>query len=91
MQFLVSAGEQAAIFEVVFSEDGAQFHQVAGPPAFGILRGRRQPLTELFNEDPPIIHFANGDFLVFNELFELPRGTQRVSLDPTRIATWESI
>jgi hypothetical protein len=24
--------------------------------------GNRRPLSELFNEDPPIIHFVNGDF-----------------------------
>jgi hypothetical protein len=35
------------------------------------------------------VHFANGDFLVFNELFELPRGTGRVSFDPAKIAAWD--
>ncbi len=89
LQFFVSAGEQVATFEVAFSEDNAQFRQVAGPPSFGLVRGRRQSLTELFNEEPPIIHFANGDFLVFNELFEVPRGSQRVSFDPQLIATWD--
>jgi hypothetical protein len=43
----------------------------------------------MFNEDPPIIHFVNGDFLVFNELFELPRGPDRVSFDPQSVAVWD--
>ena len=53
------------------------------------MRGKRRPLADLFNEDPPIIHFENGDFLVFNELFELPRGTNRVSFDRAKITPWK--
>jgi hypothetical protein len=89
LQFSVSADKHVATFEVVFDEDSAQFRQVTGPSAYGIIRGRRQPLTELFNEDPPIIHFVNGDFLVFNELFELPRGAQRASFEASQIVTWD--
>lgn len=53
------------------------------------MRGDRRSLVEWFNEDPPIIHFANGDFLVFNELFELPRGPERVSFDAAKISAWD--
>jgi hypothetical protein len=79
---------KTATFELVFSTEKAEFKQVAGGPAFGIVRGKRRPLIEWFNEDPPIVHFANGDFLVFNELFELPRGVARTSFDPAKIAVW---
>jgi hypothetical protein len=40
----------------------------AGFAAYGSVRGNRRPLSELFNEDPSIIHFVNGDVLVFHEL-----------------------
>jgi hypothetical protein len=46
-------------------------------------------LADWFNQDPPIVHFANGDFLVFNELFELPRGDQRRAFDPAKITAWD--
>jgi superfamily II DNA or RNA helicase len=93
LRFDVSAADQVATFEVVFSEDNAQFRQVGGPPAFGHVRSGRRSLTDLFDEDPPIIHFANGDFLVFNELFELPKGGQRISLNPAQIAVlnWKGV
>lgn len=89
LQIRVSAGDKAAVFEVVFSADGAQFKQVSGASAYAQVRSGRRPLADLFNEDPPIIHFANGDFLVFNELFELPRGTERVSFDVSKVTTWQ--
>jgi hypothetical protein len=88
LQIRVTAEDKAAVFEVVFSADGAQFKQVSGASASGQVRGARRPLVELFNEDPPIIHFANGDFLVFNELFELPRGAERVSFDASKVTAW---
>jgi hypothetical protein len=88
LRIRVSAGSAVAVFEVVFSPDKAEFKQVSGPTAYGIVRGKRRTLAEFFNEDPPIIHFVNGDFLVFHELFELPKGTARVSFDTKKIATW---
>ena len=88
LQARVIAGDKTTIFELAFSADKAEFKQVLGPATYGVVRGVRRPLAEWFNEDPPIVHFANGDFLVFNELFELPRGAARVSFDPTKIDAW---
>jgi superfamily II DNA or RNA helicase len=89
LQVRVLAGGKTATFELVFSAEKAEFKQVGGATAHGIVRGKRRPLVEWFNEDPPIVHFANGDFLVFNELFVLPRGGERVSFDPKKIAAWD--
>ncbi len=88
LQVRVVAGGKTATFELEFSAEKAEFKQVAGTTAYGVVRGKRRPLVEWFNEDPPIVHFATGDFIVFNELFELPRGTARVSFDPAKIAAW---
>jgi superfamily II DNA or RNA helicase len=87
--FDVVAQSQRATFAVRITEDGATFHQTAGPTASGRVRNNRKALADWFNHDPPIIHFANGDFLVFNELFELPRGTERVTFDPDKITVWD--
>lgn len=89
LRIRVSAGVATGIFEVVFSTDKAEFKQVDGPAVYGIVRAKRRPLAEFFNEDPPIVHFVSGDFLVFNELFELPKGADRVSFDAKKIAVWD--
>jgi superfamily II DNA or RNA helicase len=89
LRFDVSIGSQSARFEIRLSEDHAEYRQVSGPAAAATVRGKRQPLADWFNEDPPIVHFANGDFLVFNELFELPRDDERQAFDPGKIDAWK--
>ncbi len=89
LSFDVIVGSQSATFEVGLSEERAEFRQVRGPRGLASVRGKRKTLPEWFNDDPPIIHFANGDFLVFNELFELPRGEERKAFDPAKITAWQ--
>jgi superfamily II DNA or RNA helicase len=89
LRFTVSSENETVTFEITLSEEKAEFIQIAGPTAFAAVRGKRRALTEWFNEDPPIVHFANGDFLVFNELFELPRGAERIAFDKQKIAAWD--
>jgi len=89
LEFDVRIGARNVRFAVALSEERAEFRQAAGTPAFATLRGNRKPLAEWFNDDPPIVHFVNGDFLVFNELFELPRGQDRKAFDPGRIEAWQ--
>lgn len=86
--FDVIVGSESARFEIRLSEDRAEFRQVGGPAGLASVRGKRKTLAEWFNDDPPIVHFANGDFLVFNELFELPRGDERRAFDPASIEAW---
>ncbi|NWL79565.1 helicase [Pseudomonas taiwanensis] len=87
--FTVEVGEVAATFHYVFAEDIATIHQLTGDEAFATIRGKRKTLAEWFNQSPPIIHFHTGDFLVFNELFELPKGTERVSFDVNKVTAWD--
>lgn len=90
LRFDVVSGELRATFEIEITEEaGAVFRQTAGTTAHARVRNNRKPLADWFNQDPPIIHFANGDFLVFNELFELPRGTDRLVFDQKKIAVWD--
>jgi superfamily II DNA or RNA helicase len=89
LTFAIIAGAQRATFEVLITEAGATFQQTAGRTAYASVRRNRKTLADWFNFDPPIIHFTNGDFLVFNELFELPRGDQRRTYDSNKIAVWD--
>jgi hypothetical protein len=89
LSFSVEVDELTAGFHYVFSEDNATIEQLTGDEAFATVRGKRKTLAEWFNADPPIIHFSNGDFLVFNELFELPRETARASFNPDLFSIWD--
>ena len=89
LTFAVVSGGRRAIFEVGITEAAAVFRQAEGAVAYATVRGKRKPLADWFNADPPLIHFANGDFLVFNELFELPRSGQREAYNAGKIAVWD--
>lgn len=87
LRFLVSTEAGGAEFEINLSDDTAIYAQVAGPPAQVTVRGKTRPMAEAFALDPPIVHFANGDFLVMNELFEIPKGAARIAFK--EIETWD--
>src|SRR5579862_105703 len=89
LTFDIVSGSHRASFEIKISEAGAVFEQTRGGVAYASIRKKRQPLADWFNFDPPIVHFANGDFLVFHELFEIPRGDQRVTYDRNKIMVWD--
>jgi superfamily II DNA or RNA helicase len=89
LSFAVMVGEEQTAFVLTIREDSASYDQIDGPEAYAVVRGRRRPLHEWFNESPPIFYFASGNFLVFNELFELPSGAERASFDPSRIDGWD--
>lgn len=88
LEFDIVSGPFSATFEVVLTDVGAEFLQTRGVEAFATVRGKRNPLSEWFNQDPPFIHFANGDFLIFNELFELPRNEERRAFNIEKITAW---
>lgn len=88
IRFAVTAPKSVAVFEMEITETGAKFHQVSGAPVKMNWRGERL-LTDIFAEDPPHIYFVDGDFLVFNELFTIPRDEDRQSYDPDRILRWD--
>lgn len=85
----VIAGAEKADFTWIFGADSFRIEQTSGPQAAAIVRGRERSLLEWFNDSPPIVYFANGDFLIFNELFELPQGGERASFDMGHIDGWD--
>ncbi len=92
IHFTVSTEGQSAKFEVQLSEEeGAKYPQVDGPEVWIKFR-RERKLSEVFDEDSPQIYFADGDFLIFNELFKLPQNGDRVLFDTGKIETrsWEN-
>lgn len=92
IQFTVSTEGMSTKFEVQLSEEGAKYPQIEGPEVRLDYRGD-WILSDFFNDDPPHIHFADGDFLIFNELFKLPRGDERALFESNKIETldWSGI
>ncbi|MDE0308553.1 MAG: helicase-related protein [Acidiferrobacterales bacterium] len=86
IRFTVSTETATATFEVRLSEGGAEYPQIDGPPVL-IDYKEEQPVSELFKNDAPHIHFADGDFLIFNELFKLPQREDRIVFDLNKIET----
>ena len=86
IRFKVSSEQHAAVFEVSLSEAGANYTQVDGPTVY-VKSPKERTLADAFQDDPPHIYFADGDFLIFNELFSIPRDEERQSFDPNRIET----
>jgi len=89
LSFAVVVGEERSTFALTLGDDSARYEQTGGPEGHAVVRGRRRPLEEWFNESPPILYFASGNFLVFNELFELPSGAERASFDASRVDGWD--
>ena len=86
IRLTVSTEGASATFEVQLSENGVTYPQVDGLEARIDFKGDRS-LSHFFSDDPPHIYFADGDFLIFNELFKLPRGVDRVLFDLDKVET----
>jgi superfamily II DNA or RNA helicase len=92
IRFTVSTDEYESTFEVSLSAEKAEYIQVDGPPVM-FKKGAERPLSEVFADDPPHIYFADGDFLIFNELFSLPIHDDRQAFDISKIETrdWDGV
>ena len=86
IRFSVSSELGSGLFEVRLDDEGVSYPQVDGPQIAVRYRGE-QVLAELFGDDSPHIYFADGDFLIFNELFSLPQGDERVLFSREKIET----
>lgn len=93
IRFRVASAEIGADFELTIAPNGAVFAQTSGEPVQITVGKRTRPLTEYFHEEPPHIYFADGDMLLFDELFMLPRDAERPSFDLNRIETpdWRGV
>lgn len=92
IRFTVGTDDYTSTFEISLSAEKAEYKQVDGPLVM-FKKGSERPLSEVFADDPPHIYFADGDFLIFNELFSLPVREDRQAFDKTKIETrdWDGV
>ncbi len=89
IRFRVTAGKwpRAAEYEVRFSTDRAEYVPLEGTDLSVAIGKRKRPLSEYLQDEPPVIRFHDGAFLIYNDLFEAPSGP-RTPFDASRIETW---
>jgi hypothetical protein len=79
-------------YDILFSGKGDQArvdYKAIGSGSVTLNVGRkRKTITEWFQEEPPIVRFANGDFLIYNELCKIST-TNREPFAKTRIEAWD--
>lgn len=87
IQFRVAIGDAHATFELRVTEAGAAFNQLSGLPVVVKRSTTRKErlLTDIFQEDPPHIYFADGDVLIASDLLVLPRDENLKAYDPSKI------
>jgi hypothetical protein len=71
LRFRLFTASKSVEYEVVFSNDTAQYRPMTTDARIAIGR-RTKPLSEWFDEEPPIIRFENGAFLIHDDFAELP-------------------
>jgi superfamily II DNA or RNA helicase len=89
LHFRVATAGASGEFEIGISETSATYQQTQGAPIRVRIGSKTKLLSEWFADDPPHVHFASGDFLVFNELFELPKEADRRPFDLDKIVPWD--
>jgi superfamily II DNA or RNA helicase len=89
LRFRVATAGASGEFEVCIAATSASYLQFQGTPIRVRIGSKSKTLSEWFAEDPPHIHFASGNFLVFNELFELPKDADRQPFSVDKISTWD--
>ncbi len=75
LRFEVHSRTRKAKYEIIFTSEGVEYVRTGGVAA-QILIGRYPPrhLTDWFQEEPPIVRFADGSWLAYNGLVMQPLG-----------------
>lgn len=89
IQFRVSNDgwlKKSVSFEVKFRNDGVDYVPRGAEPNI-VIGKRKRPLAEYLQNEPPVIRFHDGSFLIYDELFAAPAGP-RMPFNPDRIECW---
>jgi superfamily II DNA or RNA helicase len=76
LRFRVFTESHSVEYECVFGEGEVRYRPVAGHDVILRWRRRAMPLSQWLDREPPVVRFENGAFLIYNNLFEVPREGQ---------------
>jgi len=92
LKFRLSTETESVEFDVAFSGKGDQARVDYRPSGvanvFLKVGTKRKSIAEWFQEEPPVIRFANGDFLIYNELCRINMA-ERQPFAKSRIDVWD--
>jgi superfamily II DNA or RNA helicase len=91
LRFRVFTTLQSAEYEVRFVNNKVEYVLVVGTEVEVAAGKRRFALSEFFQQEPPIIRFANGSFLVYNGLIESKTMPPQFNLDKIEVWDWTGI
>ncbi|WP_020480806.1 hypothetical protein, partial [Myxococcus xanthus] len=89
IRFQVVTPTRLAEYVVRFAGNNVHYDPAGRHPVYIKVGRKRRPLSEWFQEEPPVIRFEDGSQLEHNELFELPRPEARRPYERQRIQTWD--
>lgn len=91
IRFRLTSGGTYVEYELAFSGTGdkarVDYRPTGAVHAYLTMGRARKEIGEWFQEEPPIVRFADGSFLIYNELFRI-NSAGRVPFDPARIEAW---
>ncbi len=73
LRFRAFTPRNSVEYEIVFRDGSVRYRPVDGGDATLRLRRRSMPLSAWLDNEPPIVRFENGAFLIYNNLFEVRR------------------
>jgi superfamily II DNA or RNA helicase len=86
LRFVVSTDESSVEYEVEFGDDGVDY--IPQNSAVTIEVGRKsERLSEWFQEEPPIIRFADTSYLQYDEFFQVSEDRVE-TYDRSEIRSW---
>lgn len=88
IRFQVIGSHKSVEYEIKISKSGATYDPVTSSKVDVVLRGRRFPLSEVFEREIPVVRFEDGSFLAYNELFKIPSHTRHI-FDFNKVDTWD--
>lgn len=87
LRFVVSTDESSVEYEVEFGDDGIDYIPQNGAVTIEVGRNSER-LSEWFQEEPPVIRFADTSYIQYDEFFQVPEGRVN-NYNQSEIRSWD--
>lgn len=88
IRFRVFTETKSATYAIHFSENAVRFEPASGLPVMIKVGKRTKTLAEWFDEEPPVLRFEDNTFVIYNEIFRVRPGPDRVPFAREKIDAW---
>lgn len=89
INFVISIGEKKAVYTIRFNKESVDYLPVGKEIAEISVSKKRRSLSDWFQQEPPIIRFENGSFLIYNNLCTPPSVAERKPFNKEHIQAWD--